>query len=47
LHPADFAGTVEDGAEQPLPKVPGRTPRSTGSIKITILGVELSTPFEN
>jgi hypothetical protein len=43
LHPTDFACTVEVGAEQPLPKVPGSTPRSTGSIKITMLGVELGT----
>jgi hypothetical protein len=43
LHPTDFACTVEGGAEQSLPKVPGLTPRNTGSIKIAILGVELGT----
>jgi hypothetical protein len=43
LHPTDFARTVEGGAEQSLPKVPGLTPRNTGSIKIAILGVELGT----
>jgi predicted DNA-binding transcriptional regulator AlpA len=43
LHPTELACTVKDGAEQPLPKVPGRTPRSTCSIKITILGMELGT----
>jgi hypothetical protein len=31
------------GAEEQLPKVPSSTLRSTGSTKITILGVELGT----
>lgn len=44
LHPTDFACTVEGGAEQSLPKVSDLTPRSTGSIKIMILGVETRHP---